>query len=83
MVFASRLRLLLPGKLSQIHESFCFVYVKPSSTVSGITYTGNTVTGCNKYGVIIDQSYPDTLGTPGSGVKISVSTETSVRFEWP
>ncbi|CAE6427581.1 unnamed protein product [Rhizoctonia solani] len=41
------------------------------STVSGITYTGNTVTGCNKYGVIIDQSYPDTLGTPGSGVKIS------------
>ncbi|ELU43744.1 polygalacturonase [Rhizoctonia solani AG-1 IA] len=42
------------------------------STVSGITYTGNTVTGCKKYGVIIDQSYPDTLGTPGTGVKISV-----------
>ncbi|CAE6451918.1 unnamed protein product [Rhizoctonia solani] len=41
------------------------------STVSGITYTGNTVTGCKKYGVIIDQSYPDTLGTPGTGVKLS------------
>ncbi|KAL4248574.1 glycosyl hydrolase 28 family protein [Abortiporus biennis] len=41
------------------------------STVSGITYTGNKGTGLKKYGVIIDQSYPDTLGTPGKGVKIS------------
>ncbi|CAE6530854.1 unnamed protein product [Rhizoctonia solani] len=41
------------------------------STVSGITYSGNTVTGATKYGVIIDQSYPSTLGTAGTGVKIS------------
>ncbi|KAF8599648.1 endo-polygalacturonase PG1 [Ceratobasidium sp. AG-I] len=41
------------------------------STVSGVTYSGNTATGCNKYGVIIDQSYPDTLKTPGTGVIIS------------
>ncbi|KAJ1307162.1 hypothetical protein OPQ81_001279 [Rhizoctonia solani] len=41
------------------------------SNVSGITFTGNTATGCNKYGVIIDQSYPSTLGTPGTGVQLS------------
>ncbi|RPD79321.1 endo-polygalacturonase PG1 [Lentinus tigrinus ALCF2SS1-7] len=41
------------------------------STVSNITYSGNTATGIRKYGVIIDQSYPDTLGTPGTGVKLS------------
>ncbi|KAL0956694.1 hypothetical protein HGRIS_002820 [Hohenbuehelia grisea] len=41
------------------------------STVSGITYSGNTGTGIKKFGVIIDQSYPDTLGTPGTGVKLS------------
>ncbi|CAE6424105.1 unnamed protein product [Rhizoctonia solani] len=41
------------------------------STVSGIYYSGNTATGCTDYGVIIDQSYPSTLGTPGTGVIIS------------
>ncbi|VDC03741.1 unnamed protein product [Peniophora sp. CBMAI 1063] len=41
------------------------------SSVSGVTYTGNTGTGMTSYGVIIDQSYPATLGTPGSGVTIS------------
>ncbi|KAF9010706.1 polygalacturonase [Cyathus striatus] len=41
------------------------------STVSNITFSGNTATGIKKYGVIIDQSYPDTLGTPGKGVKLS------------
>ncbi|CAL1709785.1 unnamed protein product [Somion occarium] len=41
------------------------------STVSGITYTGNTATGMREFGVLIDQSYPDTLGTPGTGVKLS------------
>lgn len=51
------------------------------STVSGITYTGNTVTGCKKYGVIIDQSYPSTLGTPGTGVKLSVSYSDLTREE--
>lgn len=43
------------------------------STVSGVTHTGNTCTTIHKYGVLIDQSYPDTLGTPGSGVILSVS----------
>lgn len=41
------------------------------STVSGITYMNNTGTGMRKFGVLIDQSYPDTLGTPGTGVKLS------------
>ncbi|KAI0764834.1 endo-polygalacturonase PG1 [Fomes fomentarius] len=41
------------------------------STVSNITYSGNTATGLRRFGVIIDQSYPSTLGTPGTGVKLS------------
>ncbi|KAI0777508.1 endo-polygalacturonase PG1 [Trametes elegans] len=41
------------------------------SSVSDITFSGNTGTGLRKFGVIIDQSYPSTLGTPGTGVKIS------------
>ncbi|KIJ46056.1 glycoside hydrolase family 28 protein [Sphaerobolus stellatus SS14] len=41
------------------------------STVSNITYSGNTGTGLREFGVLIDQSYPDTLGTPGSGVILS------------
>lgn len=35
---------------------------------------GNTATGLRQFGVLIDQSYPDTLGTPGTGVILSVST---------
>ncbi|KAG8877192.1 hypothetical protein FRB98_006831, partial [Tulasnella sp. 332] len=42
-----------------------------SSTVSDVTYTGNTCSTIHKYGVLIDQSYPDTLGTPGTGVILS------------
>ncbi|KAH9929063.1 endo-polygalacturonase PG1 [Epithele typhae] len=41
------------------------------STVSGITYSGNTATGMREFGVLIDQSYPSTLGTPGTGVKLT------------
>ncbi|KAF8149562.1 endo-polygalacturonase PG1 [Crassisporium funariophilum] len=41
------------------------------STVSNITYSGNTATGIRQFGVIIDQSYPSTLGTPGTGVILS------------
>ncbi|KAG9051249.1 hypothetical protein FS837_010536 [Tulasnella sp. UAMH 9824] len=41
------------------------------ATVSGIYYTGNTVNTIHKYGVLIDQSYPSTLGTPGTGVLVS------------
>ncbi|KAF9050181.1 endo-polygalacturonase PG1 [Panaeolus papilionaceus] len=41
------------------------------SSVRNITYAGNTATGTKKFGVIIDQSYPDTLKTPGNGVTIS------------
>jgi galacturan 1,4-alpha-galacturonidase len=41
------------------------------STVSNVTYSGNTATGMRQFGVLIDQSYPDTLGTPGTGVKLS------------
>ncbi|KAH9484964.1 Endopolygalacturonase I [Psilocybe cubensis] len=41
------------------------------STVTNVTYSGNTATGIRQFGVIIDQSYPDTLGTPGTGVIIS------------
>ncbi|KAG8951554.1 hypothetical protein FRC04_005840 [Tulasnella sp. 424] len=41
------------------------------ATVSGIHYTGNTVNTIHKYGVLIDQSYPSTLGTPGTGVIVT------------
>ncbi|KAG0703397.1 glycoside hydrolase family 28 protein [Suillus ampliporus] len=41
------------------------------STVSNVTYTGNTATSCNQYGVLITQSYPSDVGTPGNGVTIS------------
>jgi polygalacturonase len=44
------------------------------STVSNIVYSGNTATGIKKYGIIIDQSYPTTLGTLGNGVAMSVSS---------
>jgi len=40
------------------------------STVNGVTYTSNTGSGMRRFGVIIDQSYPSTLGTPGTGVVI-------------
>ncbi|EGN97543.1 glycoside hydrolase family 28 protein [Serpula lacrymans var. lacrymans S7.3] len=42
------------------------------STVSNVTYSGNTATGCTDYGVLITQSYPASLGTPGTGTDISV-----------
>ncbi|KAG6808128.1 hypothetical protein H0H92_005303 [Tricholoma furcatifolium] len=41
------------------------------SSVTNVTYSGNTATGCTDFGILIDQSYPDTLGTPGTGVTIS------------
>ncbi|KZV69803.1 glycoside hydrolase family 28 protein [Peniophora sp. CONT] len=41
------------------------------ASVTNVTYSGNTATGTKKYGVIIDQSYPSTLGTPGNGVALS------------
>ncbi|KAJ7778363.1 polygalacturonase [Mycena metata] len=42
-----------------------------SGSVSGITYSGNTVSGVTKFGLLIDQSYPATLGTPGNGTILS------------
>ncbi|KAI0705455.1 endo-polygalacturonase PG1 [Earliella scabrosa] len=42
-----------------------------SSSVTNITYSGNTGTGLRQFGVLIDQSYPDTLGKPGTGVQLS------------
>ncbi|THV03533.1 glycoside hydrolase [Dendrothele bispora CBS 962.96] len=41
------------------------------STVDGITFTDNTASGCEEFGVLITQSYPDSLGTPGTGVILS------------
>ncbi|KAF4620649.1 hypothetical protein D9613_000235 [Agrocybe pediades] len=52
------------------------------STVKNVTYSGNTATGIRKFGILIDESYPSTLGTPGTGVIISdinfVSPTTSI-----
>ncbi|CAE6445890.1 unnamed protein product [Rhizoctonia solani] len=42
-----------------------------NAAVSGITFSGNTGSGIKKFGVIIDQGYPTTLGTPGNGVSMS------------
>ncbi|THV03470.1 pectin lyase-like protein [Dendrothele bispora CBS 962.96] len=41
------------------------------SSVSGVTYTDNTAEGCDEFGVLITQSYPEALGTPGTGVIVS------------
>ncbi|KZT19919.1 glycoside hydrolase family 28 protein [Neolentinus lepideus HHB14362 ss-1] len=45
--------------------------VATDSSVSNVTYSGNTATGLTKFGILIDQSYPSTLGVPGAGVPIS------------
>ncbi|KEP50280.1 endo-polygalacturonase PG1 [Rhizoctonia solani 123E] len=42
-----------------------------NASVTGVTFSGNTATGTKKFGVIIDQGYPTTLGTAGNGVTIS------------
>ncbi|KAL5485139.1 hypothetical protein ACEPAI_7781 [Sanghuangporus weigelae] len=41
------------------------------STVANISYSGNKATGMRRFGVLIDQSYPDKLGTPRTGVIVS------------
>lgn len=44
-----------------------------AASVTEVTYSGNTATGIRKFGVLIDQSYPDTLAIAGNGVAISAS----------
>jgi len=41
------------------------------ASVSGIIYQSNTVSTISQYGVLIDQSYPSTYGTPGTSSPIS------------
>ena len=43
-----------------------------SGSVSRIIYSGNTVSGISKYGVLITQSYPADFGSPG--------TKTTIRY---
>ncbi|KAF9222226.1 glycoside hydrolase family 28 protein [Gyrodon lividus] len=45
--------------------------VATNSTVSNVIYSDNTATNCTEYGVLITQSYPASLGTPGNGVIVS------------
>lgn len=45
--------------------------------VTNVTYSGNVAQGMRQFGLLIDQSYPDTLGTPGTGCIISVSYTSS------
>ncbi|KAL1736777.1 glycoside hydrolase family 28 protein [Schizophyllum commune] len=50
------------------------IKVKAAATnggVSNVNYSGNTISGIDKYGVLISQSYPDDAGTPGTGAPIS------------
>ncbi|CAE7230868.1 unnamed protein product [Rhizoctonia solani] len=42
-----------------------------NASVTNVVFNGNTATGIKKYGVIVDQSYPSTLGTPGNNVAMS------------
>ncbi|GJJ14617.1 hypothetical protein Clacol_008883 [Clathrus columnatus] len=42
-----------------------------NSTVTNITYSGNVGTNLTEFGILIDQSYPNTLATPGTGVILS------------
>ncbi|KAJ7912349.1 pectin lyase fold/virulence factor [Mycena leptocephala] len=44
------------------------------STVSSVVYSNNKLSGITSFGVLIDQSYPSTLGTPGTGVVINTVT---------
>ncbi|KAJ7495617.1 pectin lyase fold/virulence factor [Mycena latifolia] len=44
------------------------------STVSDVVYSNNKASGITEFGVLIDQSYPSTLGTPGTGVVINTVT---------
>ncbi|KAF9075563.1 glycoside hydrolase [Rhodocollybia butyracea] len=46
------------------------------SIVENVVYENNVLTGITSFGVLIDQSYPATLGTPGTGVVIE-----NVNFE--
>ncbi|CAE6444666.1 unnamed protein product [Rhizoctonia solani] len=41
------------------------------ASVTTVTYTGNTASGIRRFGVIVDQSYPATLGEAGNNVVIS------------
>ncbi|KAJ3558168.1 hypothetical protein NM688_g1085 [Phlebia brevispora] len=56
-----------------------------NASVTNVTYSGNTATGMRQFGVLIDQSYPDTLGTPGNGVIISdinfIGSETNIAVD--
>ncbi|KAG8743870.1 hypothetical protein FRC11_013701 [Ceratobasidium sp. 423] len=45
-----------------------------NASVTNVVFTGNTATGIKKYGVIVDQGYPTTLGTPGNNVAMSAIT---------
>ena len=52
--------------------------IKTDATASGslvenVIYENNKISGITEFGVLIDQSYPSTLGTPGTGVIIEVS----------
>ncbi|KZT07138.1 glycoside hydrolase family 28 protein [Laetiporus sulphureus 93-53] len=42
-----------------------------SGSVSGVTWSGNTISGITYYGVLITQSYPDNDGTPGNDTTIT------------
>ncbi|KAG2136606.1 glycoside hydrolase [Suillus bovinus] len=42
-----------------------------NSAVRNVTYSDNVATNCTDFGVLITQSYPSNLGTPGNGVTIS------------
>lgn len=65
---------IISGNTITNNDNGLRIKTKASATdasVSNVTYSGNTATGIRKYGVLIDQSYPDTLGTPGKDVHIS------------
>ncbi|CAE6437459.1 unnamed protein product [Rhizoctonia solani] len=51
-----------------------------NAAVSDITFSGNTGSGMRRFGVIIDQGYPTTLGAPGnvpmSGINFNGSQNT-------
>ncbi|KAJ7478728.1 pectin lyase fold/virulence factor, partial [Mycena galericulata] len=49
------------------------------STVTGIVYSDNTLSDITQFGVLIDESYPATLGTPGTGVILNTVTFTGTN----
>ncbi|KAE9403322.1 pectin lyase-like protein [Gymnopus androsaceus JB14] len=77
-----------PSDRARLYYSVNGLRIKTDATATGsvvenVVYENNVVSGITEFGVLIDQSYPSTLGTPGTGVVIEASRSfaQNVSFE--